>query len=69
MDGAGDMRLLVSALVLLYVEWGGCAMRELGAILTRCFTGSFVCRLKRRVGVVLGMEWIWTGDACCCLFA
>ncbi len=36
---------------------GSCgAMRELGAVLTRCFTGSFVCRLKRRVGAVLGTE-------------
>ena len=41
---------------------------ELGAVLTRCFTGTFVCRLKRRVGAVLGMERLWTGDACCSLF-
>ena len=47
----------------------GCGvMRELGDVLTRCFTGTFLCRLKRRVGAVLGMEHLWTGDACCSLF-
>ncbi len=43
--------------------------RELLAVLTRCFTVTFVCRLKRRVGALLGIEHQWTGDACCCLFA
>ena len=47
----------------------GDVTRELVAVLTRCFTVTFVCRLKRRVGAVLGIQHYGTGDACCCLFA
>jgi hypothetical protein len=31
-------------------------------VLTRGFTGSFVCRLERRVVAVLGIQRLGTGD-------
>ena len=68
-DGAGDTTwLLVQALVLSTCV--GCGvMRELCAVLTRCFTVTFVCRVKRRVVALLGIQLQWAGDACRCLFA
>ena len=41
---------------------GSDVMMELGYVLTRGFTVSFVCRLKRRVVAVLGKQRLGTGD-------
>ena len=68
-DVAGDTTWLLVQALLLSTCVGCSETRELGAVLTRCFTVSFVCRHKRRVGAVLGIERRWTGAACCCLFA
>ncbi len=48
----------------------GCGVTsQLGAVLTRCFTVSFVRGLERRRGAVLGKQRLRTGDACCSLVA
>ena len=35
---------------------------------TLWFAGPFLCAVERRRGVMLGMERLWHGDACCVVF-
>ncbi len=66
-DGAENVWIMVKT-SLPCVE--GCGVtRQLGTVLTRCFTVSFVRGLERRRVAVLGIEHQWTGDACCSLVA
>ena len=72
-DGAGETQLLLLALIFfalffLHFCLGFGVMMELGHVLTRGFTGSFVCRLERRVGAVLGKQLQGTGDFLFLLF-
>ena len=53
-DGAGDTTWLLVLALLLSTCVGCSETRELGAVLTRCFTATLVCRFTRRVGAVLG---------------
>ena len=67
-DGAGETQLLLLALIFLHVCLGFGVMMELEYVLTRGITVSFVCRLKRRVGAVLGKQRRRSGDFLFLLF-